>query len=102
MNPVFPSLMPRYVDENWFRGDKQVDECAKLAELEANMEHGWYQNRDIESGLAGEYNEDDDVEEEGEEDEGNERIDDNEDNEDIEDNDDVNEQSAGLFIDDDD
>lgn len=35
---MFPSLIPRYVDENWYNGDEPVDEVAELLKLEANHE----------------------------------------------------------------
>lgn len=37
-HPLYPSLIPRYIDESWFSSDQPVDEVAKLNELEANHE----------------------------------------------------------------
>lgn len=37
-NPMYPSLIPRYVDDSWFASDQPIDEAAKLNELEANQE----------------------------------------------------------------
>lgn len=33
-NPLYPSLIPRYVDESWFSSDQPVDEVQKITELE--------------------------------------------------------------------
>lgn len=48
---MYPSLIPRYVDESWFVSDQPVDEAAKLNELEANHEvwirEAQYRNVDV-------------------------------------------------------
>ena len=50
-NPLYPSLIPRYVDESWFACDQPIDEAAKLNELEANHEvwirESQYRNVDV-------------------------------------------------------
>lgn len=37
--PLYPSLIPRYVDESWFSSDEPIDEAARLSELEANHDN---------------------------------------------------------------
>lgn len=51
MFPLYPTLIPRYIDESWFVSDQPVDEAARLNELEAN-ENIWsreaqYRNVDV-------------------------------------------------------
>lgn len=87
-NPLYPSLIPRYVDESWFASDQPVDEAAKLNELEANHEvwirEAQYRNVDVHTHHV-EPLEGDEANEPDEEDEINE--DDDEDDEDMEDGD---------------
>ena len=83
-NPMYPSLIPRYVDESWFASDQPVDEAAKLNELEANHEvwirEAQYRNADVPTPHMDTADEDGDVD--GDEDEINE--DEDGDNEDVE------------------
>lgn len=86
-HPLYPSLIPRYIDESWFSSDQPVDEVAKLNELEANHEV-WIQEAHYRSvGVHTQHIQevvDEDVNEEDEEDDINEDEDDEDDNEDIE------------------
>lgn len=71
-SPLYPSLIPRYVDESWFASDQPVDEAAKLNELEANHEvwirESQYRNVDVHTPhIEAIEHEDDDEEEEEEE-----------------------------------
>lgn len=90
-NPLYPSLIPRYVDESWFASDQPVDEAAKLNELEANHEvwirESHYRNVDVHTPHIEAI--DDDGNDDEDEDEMNE--DDEEDDEDIDDGDDIEE-----------
>lgn len=92
-SPLYPSLIPRYVDESWFSSDQPVDEAAKLNELEANHEvwirEAPYRNVDVHTQHLNEPMDDDGNEDE-DEDEMNE--DDEEDEDDIEDGDDIEEE----------
>lgn len=89
-SPLYPSLIPRYVDESWFVSDQPVDEAAKLNELEANHEvwvrEAHYRNVDIHNHLP--------IEDDGIEDDDDEAIneDDEEDDDDIEEADDVDDE----------
>lgn len=93
-NPLYPSLIPRYVDESWFASDQPVDEAAKLNELEANHEvwirESQYRNVDVHTPHIEPI--DDDGNDEEEEDEVNE--DDEEDDEDMEEGEDMEEEFA--------
>lgn len=84
--PVYPSLIPRYVDESWFSSDQPIDEAAKLNELEANQV--WIRNVDVHTPHIETI--DDDGNDDEDEDEMNE--DDEEDDEDMEDGDDIEEE----------
>lgn len=89
-SPLYPSLIPRYVDESWFASDQPVDEAAKLNELEQNHEvwirEAQYRNVDVHpphiEAIGGDDDDDD-------EDEMNE--DDEEDDEDMEEGEDIEE-----------
>uniref|UniRef100_A0A6G1S6F1 Anaphase-promoting complex subunit 15 n=1 Tax=Aceria tosichella TaxID=561515 RepID=A0A6G1S6F1_9ACAR len=90
-NPMYPSLIPRYVDESWFASDQPVDEAAKLNELEANHEiwirDAQYRSVDVHTPqIVGTVDDDGDDDEDGHEvDEDDEEEDDDmEDNEEIE------------------
>lgn len=92
-SPLYPSLIPRYVDENWFISDQPVDEAAKLNELEANhevmMREPLYRNydvQDLQEPTEDEGNEDED-EDEDEINEGDE-----EDEDDLEEGDELDEE----------
>lgn len=79
-SPLYPSLIPRYVDESWFASDQPVDEAAKLNELEANHEvwfrESQYRNVDVHTAhIEPIEHEEDDEEEMNEDDE----VDDDED-----------------------
>lgn len=90
--PLYPSLIPRYVDESWFASDQPVDEAAKLNELEANHEvwirEAQYRNVDVQTPRVDPM--DDDANEEDDEEEMNE--DDEEDDEDMEEGEDIEEE----------
>lgn len=92
-NPLYPSLIPRYVDDSWFISDQPVDETAKLNELEANHEvwirESQYRNVDVHTPHVDGPIEDD-VNDDEDEDELNE--DDEDDDEDMEEGDDIEEE----------
>ena len=98
-NPLYPSLIPRYVDESWFASDQPVDEAAKLTELEAHemwIPDAQYRNVDAQSHSHQQLDaidvDDDEDEDEVNEDEVNE--DDQEDDEDIDDGEDADDDYA--------
>lgn len=101
-NPMYPSLIPRYVDESWFASDQPVDEAAKLNELEANHEiwirDSQYRNVDVHTPHIVETVDDDgeDDEDGHEMDEDDEDEDDDIDNEEIEDDFATNDSPSGL------
>lgn len=90
--PLYPSLIPRYVDESWFASDQPVDDAAKLNEIEAKNEvwirEAQYRNVDVHTPHIEPI--DDDGNDDEDEDEMNE--DDEEDDEDLEEGDDIEEE----------
>lgn len=80
--PLYPSLIPRYVDESWFAGDQPVNQAAMLDKLEQGEATGLQR---LGATPRPPENEDDASEEE-DDDEMNE--DDEEDDEDIDEGDD--------------
>lgn len=90
--PLYPSLIPRYVDENWFASDQPVDEAAILNELEANHEvwirEAQYRNVDVHTPHIEPI--DDDANDDEDEDEIND--DDEEDDDEMEEGDDIEDE----------
>lgn len=89
---MYPSLIPRYVDESWFASDQPVDEAAKLNELEANNEvwirEAQYRNVEVHTPHVDTL--EDDANDDDEEDEINE--DDEDEDEDLEEGEDIDEE----------
>lgn len=102
-NPMYPSLIPRYVDENWFASDQPVDETAKLNELEANHEiwirDAQYRQVDVHAPHIDPVDEDGDDDEDGHEldEDDEEEEDDMEDNEEIEEDFMTNDSPSGTL-----
>lgn len=93
-SPLYPSLIPRYVDESWFASDQPVDEAAKLNELEANHEvwirEAQYRNVDVHTPHGNVETVDEEANDDEEEDEMNE--DDEDDEDDMEEGEDIEEE----------
>lgn len=90
MTPLFPSLIPKYVDESWFVSDQPVDEAARLNELEAN-ENIWSREeyRNVNQHTAHVEPVDDDANDDEDDEEIN---DDEEEEDDMEEGDDIEEE----------